>query len=251
MKANEIAERLYDAVYLKSEKFIIEEARIGLGYVGIKLEESFMGLSALLYHELSPSCTAFPNAGSLAGSRASTLLKFLIEGSNPLEKAIGLATANALIHPVTFNEQTDAISIMGLKPEDHVAMVGHFAPLVKKIKDKGAKLSIIERNPAQKGFIEKKDIDRILKECTVAIITATTILNNTIEYILERLGNPRHVVLLGPSTPLYPEIFQETPIGHLGGAVVIDSKRIMQVISEGGGTTAMRPYLKFINLKVY
>ena len=38
-------------------------------------------------------------AGSFAGSSAADLLQYLVAGKNPLEIAIGLATANALIDP--------------------------------------------------------------------------------------------------------------------------------------------------------
>jgi hypothetical protein len=31
---------------------------------------------------------------------------------------------------------------------------------------------------------------------------------------------------------------------------VRDTKKVMQIISEGGGTPAMRPYLQFVNLLV-
>jgi uncharacterized protein (DUF4213/DUF364 family) len=89
-----------------------------------------------------------------------------------------------------------------------------------------------------------------LKECTVAIITATALLNDTLEEVLNGLGNPRHVAILGPSTPLCPEIFHDTPVNHLGGARVRDAEKVMQIISEGGGTPAMRPYLRFVNLLV-
>jgi len=56
------------------------------------------------------------------------------------------------------------------------------------------------------------------------------------------------VALLGPSTPLVPEIFCDTPVTHLGGAVVADSAKVLQIISEGGGTPALRPYLRFVNI---
>ena len=129
-------------------------------------------------------------------------------------------------------------------------MVGLFTPMVPKIEATGAKLTVIERNPARLAVLDKKESGRILKECTVAIITATALLNDTLEEVLNGLGNPRHVAILGPSTPLCPEIFQGTPVNHLGGAAVRDTKKVMQIISEGGGTPAMRPYLRFVNLFV-
>jgi uncharacterized protein (DUF4213/DUF364 family) len=243
-----IARRLHDIVSHTNEIRTVEEVRFGLSYVGIRLDNHSMGLAALLLHELPPGCSVFPEAGKLAGAGAPLLLKNLLEGRNPIEKALGLATANAGLQPLTFDDERDSLSIMNLTPDDRVAMVGLFTPMVPKIEATGAKLSVIERDPARMAILDKRESGRILKECTVAIITATTILNNTIEEVLNSLGNPRHVAILGPSTPLCPGIFQNTPVTHLGGAVIRDSDKIMQIISEGGGTRVMRPYLRFVNI---
>ena len=246
----EIARRLFDSVLHRGENAVIEEVGIGLGYVGVRLDEERMGLAAVSLHELPAACSVFPDAGKLAGSKARTLLGNLIEGQKPLSKALGLAAANAVLHAVPGEDERDSLAIMNLAPEDHVAMVGLFTPMVPKIERTGAKLTVIERNPARLAVLDKKDSDRILKECTVAIITATALLNDTLEEVLNILGSPRHVAILGPSTPLCPEIFHDTPVNHLGGARVRDTKKVMQIISEGGGTPAMRPYLRFVNLLI-
>jgi uncharacterized protein (DUF4213/DUF364 family) len=73
-------------------------------------------------------------------------------------------------------------------------------------------------------------------------------LNNTLEKILNDLGKPRWVSILGPSTPICRDIFAGTPVTHLGGSVVLDRQKVMQIISEGGGTPLLRPYLRFVNL---
>jgi len=250
LPTGEIARRLFDSVFHRGENAVIEEVRIGLGYVGVLLDDRRMGLAALLLHELPSGCSVFPDAGKLAGSRARSLLRNLIEGQNQLTKALGLAAANAVLHAASGEDEKDSLSIMKLVSEDHVAMVGLFTPMIPKIEGTGAKLTVIERNPARLAVLDKKESGRILKECTVAIITATALLNDTLEEVLNGLGNPRHVAILGPSTPLCPEIFHDTPVNHLGGARVRDTKKVMQIISEGGGTPAMRPYLRFVNLFV-
>ena len=127
-------------------------------------------------------------------------------------------------------------------------MVGLFAPLVTRIRDTGAELTIIERNPARMEILGDTEKQRALKSCDVAIITATTLLNSTFEETISGLGTPRAVAIMGPSTPRLPAIFDQTLVTHLGGAVVADSARVMQIISEGGGTPALRPYLRFVNL---
>ena len=243
-----IARHLHDIASCECKNLIVEDVRFGLSYVGVRLEGQRMGLAALLLHELPPGCSVIPDAGKLAGTKASFLLSKLVEGRNPLDKALGLATANAALQPLACDDERDSLSIMNLTPDDVVAMVGLFSPMVPKIKATGAKLSVIERDSTRMAVLDKKESERILKECSVAIITATTLLNNTIEEVLNSMGSPRHVAVLGPSTPMCPEIFHNTPVTHLGGAVVRDADNVMQVISEGGGTRAMRPYLRFVNI---
>lgn len=248
IQAGDISRRIHECLSDRGRDLQVEEVRVGLGYVGVMLEGGRMGLAAVLRNELAPGCSTIGRAGTLAGSAAPELLDLLATGANPLEKALGLATANALLSPDTGEEEQDSIALMGLSPADRVAMVGYFGPLVKRIEATGAELRIIEKDPHRTDRLpERGDRERIIKECSVAIITATSILNDTIEEILNGLGTPRHVTVLGPSTPLCEEAFSRTPVTHLGGSAVVDPGRVMQIISEGGGTPRMRPHLRFID----
>ena len=165
-----------------------------------------------------------------------------------MEKALGLATANAVLSAEAPQEESDTLALMDLSSKDHVAMVGLFRPLVPRIEQTGAKLTIIEQNKALPNVLSFKSRGNILKTCTVAVITATSILNNTLETILNDLENPRWVSIIGPSTPVCRDIFAGTPVTHLGGSVVLDRPKVLQIISEGGGTPSLRPYLRFVNL---
>ena len=250
LKPGVILNRLYERLeaFAKSRK--IADLRIGLGYIGVRLDNGSTGIAAVLFDALPHGCTVVSAAGNFAGSPATDLLQYLVAGKNPLEIAIGLATANALIEPPPAESMDDreATTYLNLQKGVKVAMVGLFAPLVDRIRATGAELTVIEKNSARMeilGDAEKKDV---LKSCDVAIITATTLLNNTFEETINLLGTPRAVAIMGPSTPLMPAIFHNTPVTHLGGAVVADSARVMQIISEGGGTPTLRPYLRFVNL---
>jgi len=216
----------------------------------VKLDNDSTGIAAVLFDALPHDCKIVPIAGNFADSSAAELLQYLVAGKNHLEIAIGLATANALIEPPPSGaiDDREATTYLNLQKGVKVAMVGLFAPLVARIRATGAELTVIEKNSARMeilGNAEKKDA---LKSCNVAIITATTLLNNTFEETINLLGTPRAVAIMGPSTPLMPAIFRNTPVTHLGGAIVADSARVMQIISEGGGTPALRPYLRFVNL---
>jgi uncharacterized protein (DUF4213/DUF364 family) len=145
-------------------------------------------------------------------------------------------------------DDREATTYLHLQKGVKVAMVGLFAPLVAHILDIGAKLTIIEKNPARMEILSDAEKKEALKSCDIAIITATTLLNSTFEETINSLGTPRSVIVMGPSTPLTTRIFSDTPVTHLGGVIVVDSARVMQIISEGGGTSALRPHLRFVNL---
>ena len=240
---------LYERSAPLAENKKVSDLRIGLGYVGVRLEDHSMGLAALLFDAIPSSCTVLRDAGTHAGSPAASLLKYLVEGKNPLERAMGLATANALIDPPReAADDREATTYLDLRAGERVVMIGLFSPLLEKIRSTGATLTVIEKNPERMEVLNEKEKENALRRCDVAVITATTLLNNTFEEILQQLGKPRCTAVIGPSTPLLPEIFHETPVTHLGGTVVTDPDRVMRIISEAGGTPAMRTALRFVNL---
>ena len=249
LKPGIILHRLYEHIEPAAKNLLIADLRVGLSYVGIKLDNGSAGLAAVLPSSAVRGCTVLKEAGTYVGSPAIEVLKYLLDGQNALHRAIGMAVANALVLPKQGDvEDREATTYLNLHPKEKVAMVGLFAPLVERIRSTGAILTIVEKNPQRLELLSQKDKQRALKECDVAIITATTLLNNTFEETIDLLGTPRSVLLLGPSTPLVPGIFRDTPVTHLGGAVVADAAKVLQIISEGGGTPALRPCLRFVNL---
>ncbi|MEN6621269.1 MAG: DUF364 domain-containing protein [Smithella sp.] len=249
MKPGTILNRLHEYIEPLAGKRRIADLRVGLSYVGVKLDNDAAGLAAVLPDMTIRGCTVLPDAGTYAGSSAVNTLKYLIHGKDSLHLAIGLAIANSLTElPVNSAENLEATTYLNLQPGEKVAMVGFFAPLVERIRSTGADLTIIEKNPQRLELLSQEKKQQALQDCNVAIITATTLLNNTFEETIDLLGKPRTVALIGPSTPLAPAIFYDTPITHLGGVVVNNPLRMLQIISEGGGTPALRPYLRFVNL---
>jgi uncharacterized protein len=248
LQENEIARRLYEYMSEQMTGIKIREVRIGIGYAAVALDKNLTGLAAVIREKLAPHCGVVAKAGKLSGMPASELLMYLVNGRNAVEKAMGLATANAVLSTQAPQEESDTLALMDLSSKDHVAMVGLFRPLVPRIEQTGAKLTVIEQNKAFPHIVSFKSRGDILKTCTVAIITATSILNNTLETILNDLENTRWVSIIGPSTPVCRDIFAGTPVTHLGGSVVLDRSKVLQIISEGGGTPSLRPYLRFVNL---
>ena len=247
-KAGDIADRLYHLMIRLAHERTVADARIGATYIAIQLDDGRLGLSAVPKADIPLECPPFPPQETLIGSEAASTLAWLIEKGNPRQKAIALATANALIRQDRCDAIGDAFDLIRVKPADRVVMVGRFKPLIERIAATGASLTILEKD-ANKGLVlGERERREVLQSATVALVTATTLLYDSLEEILAGLGDSRHTVLLGPSTPMIPELFADTPIHHLGGVRINDARGILQIVANGGGTRSMRPCLETTNL---
>lgn len=247
-----IQKQLVNLLAPQAEKSVISDVRIGLGYCVVAINGTHAGVAWTPKSE-SHSCTHFKNAGSMVGRPASEFTTLLCHDSFPLARAVGLATVNALLAllPPPQASPDEVISSLSITPDDRVAMVGYFAPVAAAIQKSGCRLDIIELNPNRGETLCPEDGRKSLADCSIAIITGTTLITGTLDQVLADLGTPRAAVLLGPSSPLCPDAFQGTKLTHIAGARVRNVDPVLSIVSEGGGTMLMKPYLDFVNLPLY
>jgi uncharacterized protein (DUF4213/DUF364 family) len=124
-------------------------------------------------------------------------------------------------------------------------MVGFFGPLVPDLRRTGCRLDILELKSDRPGAMSPEQGRASLAVCSVAIITATSIITGTTDELLTGLGNPRAVIILGPSTFMRPEVFAGTPVTHIAGARIRDAAAVEKIVSEGGGTMILRQHMDF------
>lgn len=241
-----IQKHLINFLLPHTEHIAISDVRIGLGYTAVKIESGHGGVAGT--PDLSaPSCTYFASAGSLVGRPAKELLIMLGDEVSVLARALGLATANALLASLpnfpTLKEEV--ISSLHITHNDRVAMVGYFGPIVAQLRKTGCQLDILELNDKHSDTLPPEKAGDVLSACTVAIITGTSLINGTFDELNAGLGEPRAAVLLGPSSPLCGGVFKDTKITHVAGSRVRDTDAVLRVVSEGGGTMLMKKYLDF------
>ena len=239
-----IQEKLLDTLVSKATGLEVEEVRIGLGYSAVKLNNGQAGL-AWTPSNKGAGCTHLHSAGTLSGKPAAELLAGLV-GENALLRALGVATANALVAcPIPGVFTGNALDPLGITSRDHVAMVGYFGPLVRELQQGGCRLDIIELDSTRPGVLTPQEGKTVLADCDVAILTGTSLITGTLDDLFASLGKPRGVVLLGPSAPLCPEVFVGTPLTQISGARVLDCDSVFRVISEGGGTPLLKHHVAF------
>jgi uncharacterized protein (DUF4213/DUF364 family) len=116
-------------------------------------------------------------------------------------------------------------------------MIGYFGPLVEPIKKRAHAFHVFERKADPEYEILPESATRdLLPECQVVIMSATTILNHTIDAMLDLSKNAGEIAILGPSTPFIPEIFDRHGVTLLSGLKVTDPAQVLRTVSEGGGT---------------
>lgn len=223
---------------------------VGLTYTAAMLEDGRAGVAYTFRDQAQGGCSVFGGKRPLAGQEASDLLA-LATSRDPIEAAVGLAVAGALLSSEPADAAGDVLDHLDLDDGDTVGMVGYFGPLVPEVRRRVERLVIFERVDLPQGdILPQERALELLPQCQVAIISATTLLNQTLEPLLEACASCREVVLLGPSTPLCPEIFSGTPVTMLSGVAVRDAQGLLQVVAEAGGTRQFSRLVDKKNLRL-
>jgi uncharacterized protein (DUF4213/DUF364 family) len=242
-----LAEKIVAALGGRDER--VADVRIGLGYTAVQLAGGAAGVALTFHRDSGGGCTVFHGLRPIAGRPAAELLK-LLPSADPVEAAVGLACANALANrPDRPYTDGDVLDQLDFSPQDHVGMVGNFGPLLGPVRKKARRLTIFEQIEEPVGDLRPAaEAIRVLPECQVALITATTIINHSVDDLLAAAKNCRTVAVLGASTPLLPGVFAGTPVSLISGVVVTDPEAVLRIVSEGGGMRFFKPHVRKVNL---
>jgi uncharacterized protein len=228
----------------------LADVRIGLGYTCVELADGAAGVAWTPERSHEGNCTHLAGAGTIEDFREQEVLSWL-DSNNHYLRAIGLAACNAVnMRQEKFFSKDEALSLLNIQQSDHVVMVGFFGPLIAQIKKTGCTFDILDLNPAKPGIVDLRSGPELLAACDVAIITATSIINGTIDGLLANLSRNRAALLLGPSTPLCAAAFSGKRISQLSGALVRAPDPLKRVISQGGGTSLMKKHLQFVSVQL-
>jgi uncharacterized protein (DUF4213/DUF364 family) len=256
--ASSVVEMLSSHLMAVAGERAIRRAVAGARFCAVMLDDGATGVA-----NLCPDVCGEPSGGIVhplppRGSPAADALTTL---ASPTRSAIGLATANALANRPGQRggcrgagiTEGDLLQVLELRPGDQVGMVGCFSPLVEPIRRRVRRLLVFERGQRlTPDLFPENQAHELLPQCSVAIITATTLLNGTIDALLAAAANCREIVLLGPSTPLVPEAFAKSPrqVTLLAGIVVTNVEELLHTIARDGGTRDFLPNVVKVNVRV-
>jgi len=165
---------------------------------------------------------------------------------NLTEASLGVAAINSLIEPQGVYKDINIFDFIYNKfynRKNKIAIIGHFLDKKIDILRKIGDVFIIEKNP-QEGDLPDTAAEYILLESDIVVITGTTIINKSIERLLQ-LSKNAFTVVVGPTTPMSDVLF-DYGADVLAGVYVKNPERVMRKISEGGSLADLKEDLEFL-----
>ena len=221
---------------------IITDVLIGLHWTAVVAEvegEQLCGLASTLsnphHHHGRPD---IPQAGQLEALPGSALA-VLANSDQPTLASVGMAVINALLphHPEAWIDLNAEEVLAKHGVGKRVALIGHF-PFVDRLRDRVGELNVLEQRP-QPGDLAAESAAEILPQADVVAITGTTLINHTLDELMAHCSKQALIILLGPSTPLSPVLFDHG-VDIVCGSVVTAISPVLKAVGQGGNFHQVR-----------
>lgn len=149
-----------------------------------------------------------------------------------MEASIGVAAINSLLDmDEALAVEINASEVLTSRGRGkNVALVGHF-PFIPQLRQSAGQLWVIEQNPSEDEYPAEAAVDLIPRADIVAI-TSSSLVNHTLDGLLALCPPQATVMLLGPSTPLSPILF-ERGATIISGTRVVDEAAVLRTVGQG------------------
>lgn len=210
-------------------------------FCALELEDGSLGLSYVLLDDTLERLRNGSDGFGLAGADALAVARQYANDGG-IEKTIGFAAANALTRcfydRAGFRPDNSADSIGQLRPAagERVGMIGLFMPLLGRILESGAQLTVVELRPELAGEREGYRVTLDAGElagCTKVISTSTLLLNDTLDRMLASCKEARWFAMIGPSAGCLPDALFARGVTFLGGSWVNNRDDFVAALLSG------------------
>jgi len=216
---------------LPSDPIPVQNVVIGVHWTLVT--SRFSGLGSTLVNSGPHGSGRMRDVGNLLNKNAQELAGWL-ESDNLLEASVGMAALNSIIEvPEKQLQPVNAAEVIEREARGkNLAVIGHF-PFLERLKGVVRNLWVMEQNPYGDDLPEEA-AQEYVPGADVVAITGTAFINHTIENLLPLCRQDALVMILGPSTPLHPMLF-DRGISYLSGSRVVDPSAAQLTIQQGAG----------------
>jgi uncharacterized protein (DUF4213/DUF364 family) len=108
--------------------------------------------------------------------------------------------------------------------------VGHF-PFIPQLRESVGQLWVIEKNPSEQDYPAEAAAD-LIPQADVVAITSSSLVNHTLDDLLALCPPQATVMLLGPSTPFSPVLFDHGAT-IISGTRIVDEAAVLHTVGQG------------------
>jgi hypothetical protein len=164
--------------------------------------------------------------------RSALELAEMARSDSLLEASVGLAAINALLdvdEEVCVELNAEQV-ILEQGTGKAVVVVGHF-PFIPQVRKAARQLWVLEKRPGQEDLPAETAAD-VIPQADVVAITGTSLINHTFEELMGLCHSGAFVLVLGPTTPFSPVLF-DYGADVISGTLVTDPETVLRYISQG------------------
>lgn len=223
---------------LPTEAVALRQVCIGPFWTVVSAARGAGLASTLIDKHMPHGDTVVRWAGGLLDHSAQELAGLLRSGSI-LEASLGMAAVNALLEVdearLTDRNASEEISQRG--KGKRVVIVGHF-PFIPQVRQAVGHLDVVEFHPGP-GELPATAAGDIIPQADVVALTGTSLLNKTFDGLIKLCRPDAFVLMLGPTTPLSPILF-DYGLDLIAGTRVIGPQEALSAAGQGANFQQMR-----------
>jgi uncharacterized protein (DUF4213/DUF364 family) len=224
-----ILNELLNTVLADSPDLPVRDVLIGLYWTAVTSRAT--GVVSTLADDTCCLAEEIRNVGHLHECSAHELAE-LVLSDHSLERSVGLAALNSLIAiPLDRCVEINARDLMIERGRGkQVALIGHFG-FTGALGEAAERLWVLELNPGP-GEYPAEAAPEFVPQADVVGLTANTLMNGTFEGLSRLFAPSALVVMLGPSTPMTPLLF-DYGVDVLAGSQVDDPATLWRYVGQG------------------
>jgi uncharacterized protein (DUF4213/DUF364 family) len=210
----------------------IDHITCGAEYTAVILKNGHMGICANLNYQ--PCCDL---------SKLS-----VVDLNNIAHRITIIAYINAINNPHQTTQKGDIFEVLKFKSEENNIMIGYFIPLVEKFDKTGVELTVFDIALDHPRVTDYKLLEEKLSTADSVVITSTTLMNNSLTGLLQKIKPGAKKYLLGPSSIMHSVYKQYDIEAVFGTKFGQHNLKVEELIKEGFGSME---FLKFSQKVAY
>jgi uncharacterized protein (DUF4213/DUF364 family) len=210
-------------------------------FCAVELDDGSVGLSYVMLDDTLADLYGASGLYGVAGMPALEVAQ-AFGNAEGARRTLGFAAVNALSQCLftragyEFDYDTDSMGQLQPGPGDHVGMIGHFTPLVPRIVEAGARLTVAELDPSFAGDFAgyRVTLDASeLQSCNKVLSTSTVLLNDTLDDVLAQCKAAQWFAMVGPNAGCLPDPLFARGVGTVGSTHVVDRNAFVAALTSG------------------